>query len=263
MDIVDRLGDLPKSGPFRLRGSFLPRQLMKGFFLVLLLGGLGGGFGYYGAYLITQLTEMSYVWKHGKKAYALGYRGKVRTTNVLLKSYDLKVHYRTLNGERFIKQVEFFRFLTGPGKGDTYTVRYLKKEPKRIAFSWAYEARYHGWSFALFMLGIACLFLWSLYALGREFLSNTFRVKRLARKGQLVAATINEVQTIPNPQTGKTEYLYLFSYERERTYDAEFKVTDESEHPLLLHDGAKMVLLAPQTGKEFWVLRHDGYPLVL
>ena len=264
MTLEYRLGQLPRPGPFKLKGSFVPKQLMQGLFWFLLVGAVGGGLTFYGLYLSSELLESSHVWHNGKEALqTLGYRGSVRTTNFIFKSYDLKVHYRDANGDKHIKRVEFFRFFSGPGKGDAYTVRYMPKDPQRAVFSWAYEARYHGWFFALMMIAFGLLCLFGTYALTASFVGDIILVRRMAKKGYLIAGSIQSIIDVRNEETGAIETIYKYSFQRETVYEGEYAASKESEHPILLNDATELVLLVEQTGDEHKVLRQDGYPLVI
>ncbi|TNE43691.1 MAG: hypothetical protein EP343_33285 [Deltaproteobacteria bacterium] len=257
------VGELPRRGPFRIRGSYFPKELLKGLLWFLLFGAIGGGFAVYGVILASQFLETSNIWNQGKKAYALGYKGRVRTTNLVFKSYDLTIYYRTQQGQRFKRKVEFFRFFTGPKKKDGYTIKYLPNQPKKAAMSWEHDARFHGWVFVLLMLAMAALMLWALYAISISIVRDAFKLRRLARDGSLVPALIHNVLQVDNPQTGGVEYLYQFSYQRDKSYGGEFKVLDPADHPLLIDNGDKLVVLAAQSGPEHKVLRNDGHPLLL
>lgn len=257
-----QVGDLPRRGPFRIQGSFVAKELLKAFLWFLLFGAFVGGFAVYGAILTKQSFETSKIWNQGTKAYALGYRGKVRTTNLVFKNYKLTVFYRTKEGVRFSKKLEFFRFFTGPKKKDGYSIRYLPSKPNDAVMSWAYDARFHGWVFILLLFGMAALMLWGLYAISIRMVRDVFTLRRLARGGMLIPGVIQNVLQVDNAEMGRVEYLYQFSFQTDTNYESDYKVIDPADHPLLINNGDQLVVLAAQSGSNIWVLRNDGHPLL-
>lgn len=258
-----RLGDLPRRGPFRLRPSFVPKQWLYSSLWFLLFGGLLAAFSWYGTVLTLQFLETAKIWKQGTEAYNLGYRGRVHTTNLVFKRYNLTVSYRTREGNPHQFKTEFFRFFTGPGKQAPYTIRYLPQTPKKAVISWAYDALLHGWIFVALMFGMALLMAFGIYGFCLRLIREAFLVQSMAQRGSLVAASIDRIESVTNQQTGKLEYIYHFTFSRERSYHGEYKTTDPSEHPIILGEQEKLVVLIGPSGSKYWVLRQDGYPLIL
>lgn len=259
-----RLGPLPRSGPFTVKSSFVSKKRREYMLWVILLSCIGAGMVFYGGFLHFELLEISNNWNKGiEPLQTIGYRGKVRTTNFIFKSYDLKVFYRDANGDRHVKHVEFFRFFSGPGKGDLYSIRYIAKNPQRAAFSWAYQARFHGWFLAglVFLLGGVILCAAVLLFVSNR--SEVREVKRMAKEGMLIAGTILEIQEEHSEEMGGVKTLYKYSFQRDALYHSEYTATHSSEYPLLLNEATELVLLVEGEGDSHRVLLEDGTPLDL
>ena len=257
------LFQLPRLGPFRLQGIFLPKQFLKIFFVFAFFGAIGGGIGFYGGYVASEQLETSAIWAKGVEAARSTYKGRVRTTNFVFKSYDLTLTYLTKEGKQYTRRVEFFRFFTGPSQKDTFTLRYLPNHPQKSMISWGYEAMTHGWIFAVMMVLIGLLFLLIGFVVVSGMLQDTAQARRLVRKGEMVAAPIERVEEMYNEETKTVQHLYHFHFSHLPDVSHAYLSTHAKEAPLLDHEGKAIVALLDKASGDYRLLLHDGYPIVL
>jgi hypothetical protein len=257
------LFQLPRMGPFRLQGSFLPKQFLKIFFIFVFFAALGGGIAFYGGYIASEQIETSTIWAKGTEAARATYKGRVRTTNFIFKSYDLTLTFFTKEGKRFSRRVEFFRFFTGPSQKDRFTLRYLPSHPQKAMISWGYDAMVHGWIFAVLMVLVGLLILLGGFVIVRGILEDTALARRLVRKGEMVAAPVERVEEIYNEETKTVQYLYHFHFSHLPDVPHSYWSPSAKDAPLFDHEGKAMVALLEKASGDYRLLLHDGYPIVL
>jgi hypothetical protein len=234
-------------------------MMLKAFAWFLFLGGIGGAMGGYGLYLGGGLLKVSSTWNDGVEALQAGIQGEVTTTNFVFKDYDLDLKYLTKDGKVVDSRSEFFRWFSGPDQGDKYTIHYLEGDPKQATLSWAYEARFHGWVFALLMLGLGALMLFAGWAVASGEWSDVTDAKRLARSGKLVAMELTDVQQVADAEGGVTVH-FTFTHPKLKE-PGRYVADSDAKMPWTLDDGAALLALLDDVRGEYLVLRAGGLPL--
>lgn len=250
---------LPQEGPFRIQRRFFWQTWLRSSLGFMLMLGLGGALVTYTFFLVAGLLETAAIWEQGTPAKALGYKGQVRTTQLFLKTYDLRIAYQTQEQKRLSTSVEFFRFFSGPTGGASYTIRYIPSTPKRATISWAYHARWHGWSFVWILVLSGALLLWAGVYWMRVGWFESWRLQQLAQKGMLVPGVIEHVEDAVDPNTEQPRRVYTFRLMDEAC--EEYVATSPEQEPLLTEEGDAIVVLLLSAEEEYHILRQDGFPL--
>ncbi len=254
--------DLPRRGPFKVKGGYGPKEVVKGLLWLLFIGGIGAGIAGWGLYKGADLWRTADLWENGVEAAQAGLSGEVTTTNLVFKDYELDLQWITQEGALHKGEVEFFRWFTGPGQSDEYKVRYLKDAPEKAALSWAYEGRFHGWVFVLLLVGLGGgMLLVGVLLLGAA-LKDVGQVNRLARQGTLVAAPIAAVHETQNSEGGVV-LTFTFQHPKLPGGAGTHSASGQDEMPWTVDEGQAMVILLDDIRGEHRVLREGGLPLDL
>jgi len=152
--------------------AFRNRTLRGAAVLLLLVGGMGGFFAWYGASETASWLTSRAVWQSGAAAEDAEIDGTTTTRKLLFHSLEGKVRYRTPEGDEREAEVDVTSVLEDFDTQRPFAARFDPAHPDRVAISWAQELSYGpwlwlatSWGMALFMLGVA---LWAAVAAFRS-----------------------------------------------------------------------------------------------
>lgn len=241
-------------GPFTLRPSFARDQWYGTSAVVLFMLVAGPALIVVYALYERQLDELERRWAaYQPAAEAADYEGKIRTHNLILRSYELQVSFRTQEGAPVSFQSDFWRLLNGPQTGDLLYVRYDPAAPSSALTSWEFESTRHGHHYALAALiaGLAN-FLFGLVIV-RDIKRRVAVVAGLARDSQLVVATVEKLQ-----QFGM-QSIITFRMPNGSVLTQAFQA--KFGPPYFLNGTKQLLVLSSLDERTAQIVREDGYPL--
>jgi hypothetical protein len=258
--------DFPQ-GPYKLRGKFVLYRLLGVVLPVLAAIGciiLYGSMGWDAAALIRHDQQL---WSAGGLELPAAVDGEVTTRQFVLNSYDLKVSYKTPDGQVRERALKFDTLGSMPDDQAT-TVRLAPGSLDDFALSSAVDASGKRWAASAFFGGVGIFLLGGAFGVLAFATSKQWRrVHHAARHGKAVGCQLLAREKVLNQgkDTGAEKLTFRVAVDASRPpLDVSYQLRTKGNDVIALDGGAAVLALVPADAPQGAILLlRDFYPIEL